>query len=57
MDGPIEAERAQEVGAILLFVLALVVFALARVTGNPADLLLPEDAAEYVERARKTTLS
>ncbi|HXD99676.1 MAG TPA: ABC transporter permease [Candidatus Acidoferrum sp.] len=31
-------------GAILLFVLALVVFALARVTGNPADLLLPEDA-------------
>ncbi len=24
--------------------LALVVFALARVTGNPADLLLPEDA-------------
>jgi peptide/nickel transport system permease protein len=31
-------------GFILLFVLALVVFALARVTGNPADLLLPEDA-------------
>ena len=31
-------------GAVLLFVLALVVFALARVTGNPADLLLPEDA-------------
>jgi len=28
----------------VLFVLALVVFALARVTGNPADLLLPEDA-------------
>ena len=28
-------------GAVLLFVLALVVFALARVTGNPADLLLP----------------
>ena len=28
----------------MLFVLALVVFALARVTGNPADLLLPEDA-------------
>ena len=31
-------------GAVLLFVLALVIFALARVTGNPADLLLPEDA-------------
>jgi peptide/nickel transport system permease protein len=31
-------------GVVLLFVLALVVFALARVTGNPADLLLPEDA-------------
>jgi peptide/nickel transport system permease protein len=31
-------------GAFLLVVLALVVFALARVTGNPADLLLPEDA-------------
>ncbi|MGH7542399.1 MAG: ABC transporter permease [Gemmatimonadota bacterium] len=29
---------------VVLFVLALVVFALARVTGNPADLLLPEDA-------------
>jgi ABC-type dipeptide/oligopeptide/nickel transport system permease component len=28
----------------VLLVLALVVFALARVTGNPADLLLPEDA-------------
>jgi peptide/nickel transport system permease protein len=30
--------------AVVLVVLALVVFALARVTGNPADLLLPEDA-------------
>jgi peptide/nickel transport system permease protein len=29
---------------VVLVVLALVVFALARVTGNPADLLLPEDA-------------
>lgn len=29
---------------VLLVVLAVVVFALARVTGNPADLLLPEDA-------------
>ena len=29
---------------MLLVVLALVVFALARLTGNPADLLLPEDA-------------
>jgi peptide/nickel transport system permease protein len=28
----------------VLVVLALVVFSLARVTGNPADLLLPEDA-------------
>jgi len=33
---------AQSLG--VLVVLALVVFALARVTGNPADLLLPEDA-------------
>ena len=32
-------------GVVVLFVLALVVFALARVTGNPADLLLPEDAS------------
>jgi len=31
-------------GALLLVVLAIVVFALARVTGNPADLLLREDA-------------
>ncbi len=38
-------------GTVLLFVLALVVFALARVTGNPADLLLPEDAAPE-DRAR-----
>jgi peptide/nickel transport system permease protein len=29
---------------LVLVVLALVVFALARVTGNPADLLVPEDA-------------
>ena len=28
----------------LLFVLALIIFALARVSGNPADLLLREDA-------------
>jgi len=33
---------AQSLG--VLVVLGLVVFALARVTGNPADLLLPEDA-------------
>jgi ABC-type dipeptide/oligopeptide/nickel transport system permease component len=32
-------------GIVLLFVLAIVVFSLARVTGNPADLLLPEDAS------------
>jgi ABC-type dipeptide/oligopeptide/nickel transport system permease component len=32
-------------GAFLLVVLAFIVFALARVTGNPADLLLPEDAS------------
>jgi peptide/nickel transport system permease protein len=31
-------------GLVLLVVLALVVFALARLSGNPADLLLPEDA-------------
>jgi peptide/nickel transport system permease protein len=29
---------------VVLVVLALVVFSLARLTGNPADLLLPEDA-------------
>ena len=33
-------------GVVLLFVLAIVVFALARVTGNPADLMLPEDATK-----------
>jgi peptide/nickel transport system permease protein len=32
-------------GVVLLFVLALIVFALARVTGNPADLMLSEDAS------------
>ena len=31
---------------VLLFVLALVIFALARVSGNPADLLLREDATQ-----------
>ncbi len=31
---------------LLLFVLALVIFALARVSGNPADLLLREDATQ-----------
>jgi ABC-type dipeptide/oligopeptide/nickel transport system permease component len=32
-------------GIVLLFILALIVFALARVTGNPADLMLSEDAS------------
>ena len=31
--------------AVLLVVLATIVFAMARLTGNPADLLLPEDAS------------
>ena len=31
---------------LLLFVLALIIFALARVSGNPADLLLREDATQ-----------
>jgi peptide/nickel transport system permease protein len=31
---------------LLLIILALIVFALARVTGNPADLLLREDATQ-----------
>ncbi len=31
---------------LLLVILALIVFALARVTGNPADLLLREDASQ-----------
>src|SRR5437879_8802519 len=31
---------------LLLFVLALVIFAVARVSGNPADLLLREDATQ-----------
>jgi peptide/nickel transport system permease protein len=33
-------------GVLLLVILALIVFALARVTGNPADLLLREDATQ-----------
>ncbi len=33
-------------GLISLFILVLVVFILARVTGNPVDLLLPADATE-----------
>ena len=40
---------------MLLFILAIVIFALARVTGNPADLMLPEDATAddraHLERA------
>ena len=36
---------------VVLVVLALVIFALARVTGNPADLLLPEDATREVTLA------
>jgi peptide/nickel transport system permease protein len=31
---------------VLLFVLALIIFALARVSGNPADLLVREDATQ-----------
>ena len=31
---------------LLLFVLALVIFAMARVSGSPADLLLREDATQ-----------
>ena len=44
--------------AVVLVVLALVVFALARVTGNPADLLLPEDAtrADRAELLQKLGL-
>ena len=42
-------------GIVLLFVLAIVIFALARVTGNPADLMLGEDATAddraHLERA------
>jgi peptide/nickel transport system permease protein len=42
-------------GVVLLFVLAIVIFALARVTGNPADLMLGEDATAddraHLERA------
>ena len=34
----------------VLVVLALVVFALARVTGNPADLLLPGRVFQQVKR-------
>ena len=33
-------------GVVLLVVVAIVIFALARVTGNPVDLLLREDATE-----------
>ena len=40
--------------AVVLVVLAVVVFALARVTGNPADLLLPEDATR-ADRAELLT--
>ena len=33
-------------GIFLLFVVALIVFALGRATGNPTDLLVPDDATE-----------
>jgi len=38
-------------GVVLLFLVAAVVFVLGRLTGNPADLLLPEDATA-ADRAR-----
>jgi len=41
-------------GIILLFIVGLIVFALGRATGNPAELLVPDDATEeeilFVER-------
>ena len=41
-------------GVVLLFIVALIVFALARATGNPADLMVPPDATEeerqFIER-------
>ena len=41
-------------GVVLLFIVALIVFALARATGNPADLMVPPDASEeerqFIER-------
>jgi len=33
-------------GIVLLFIVALIVFALSRATGNPAELLVPDDATE-----------
>ena len=33
-------------GVILLFIVGLIVFALSRATGNPAELLVPDDATE-----------
>jgi peptide/nickel transport system permease protein len=41
---------------VVLVVVALVVFTLARVTGNPADLLLPEDATPEDRAALLHTL-
>jgi len=42
-------------GIVLLFCVAIIVFALGRLTGNPADLMLPEDATpEDRERLIRT---
>ena len=38
-------------GIVLLVLVAAVVFVLGRLTGNPADLMLPEDAASSLERS------
>ena len=38
-------------GLVLMFLVAAVVFVLGRLTGNPADLMLPEDATPE-DRAR-----
>ena len=42
-------------GIVLLFCVAIIVFALGRLTGNPTDLMLPEDATpEDRERLTRT---
>src|SRR2546427_8289332 len=43
-------------GLILLVLVATIVFFLGRLTGNPVDLMLPEDATQEDRQAMITTL-
>ena len=41
---------------IVLFIVSMIVFALARISGNPVDVFLPADASEAQQRALEREL-